>query len=145
MSDGDQWVHILGSSKLGNGERVYLLTALVSEDDEGDLELHRLDLAGTRITLSSTVGTHLSGSRLLESTIIGDMDQDGELELLAPGKGRSSLVIYSLDRNRLKGKEIFNSSREIGTNLCPGDFNGDGNSDVMFGLDDGTLVILFGE
>ena len=145
MSDGDQWVHILGSSNLGNGERVYLLTALVSEDDEGDLELHRLDLAGTRITLSSTVGTHLSGSRLLESTIIGDMDQDGEIELLAPGKGRSSLVIYSLDRNRLKGKEIFNSSREIGTNLCPGDFNGDGNSDVMFGLNDGTLIILTGE
>ena len=145
LFDGDQWVHILGSSKLGNGERVYLITALVPENDEEDLELYRLDLAQTRITLNSSVGTHLSGSRLLETTLIGDMNHDGEIELLAPGKGRSSLAIYSLDSNRLKRKEIFNSSGEIGTNLCPGDFNGDGNSDVMFGLNDGTLIVLLGQ
>ncbi len=145
LSDEDQWVHILGSSKLGTDERDYLLTALISEDDVGDLELYRLDLAQTRITLRSSVSTHLSGSRLLETVLIGDMDRDGGIELLAPGKGRSSLAIYSLDRNRLKKKEIFNSSRKIGTNLCPGDFNGDGISDIIFGLEDGTLVILQGE
>lgn len=73
------------------------------------------------------------------------MDQDGEIELLALGKRRSSLVVYNLDRNRLKEKEVFNSSGKIGTNLCPGDFNGDGVSDIIFGLDDGTLIILLGE
>ena len=145
LSDEEQWIHILGSSKLGNSERVYLLTALISEDGEGDLELYRLDLAQTRITLSSSVNTHLSGSRLLETALIGDMDRDGEIELLAPGKERSSLVVFSLDRNHLNEKEIFNSSGKIGTNLCPGDFNGDGISDIIFGLDDGTLVILQGE
>jgi hypothetical protein len=145
VSDEDQWVHILGSSILGTSEKDYLLTALISEDDEGDLELYRLDLAQTRITLRSSVSTHLSGSRLLETALIGDMDRDGGIELLAPGKGRSSLAIYSLDRNRLKEKEIFNSSGKIGTNLCPGDFNGDGTSDIIFGLDDGTLVVILGE
>ena len=145
VSDEDQWIHILGSSRLGDGQRVYLLTALVSEDDEGDLELYRLDLAQRRITLSSSLSTHLSGSRLLEVALIGDMDQDGEIELLAPGKRRSSLVVYSLDRNRLKEKEVFNSSGKIGTNLCPGDFNGDGVSDIIFGLDDGTLIVLLGQ
>jgi hypothetical protein len=73
------------------------------------------------------------------------MDRDGEIEILAPGSGRSSLVVYSLDRNRLKEKEIFNSSGKIGTNLCPGDFNGDGASDIIFGLDDGTLVVILGK
>ncbi|MCK5351286.1 VCBS repeat-containing protein, partial [bacterium] len=145
VSDEDQWVHILGSSKLGTDERDYLLTALISEDDVGDLELYRLDLAQTRITLRSSVSTHLSGSRLLETTLIGDMDRDGGVELLAPGKGQSSLAIYSLDRNRLKRKEIFNSSGKIGTNLCPGDFNGDGISDIIFGLEDGNLVIILGK
>ncbi len=145
VSDEDQWVHILGSSKLGTDERDYLLTALISENDVGDLELYRLDLAQTRITLRSSVSTHLSGSRLLETTLIGDMDRDGGVELLAPGKGQSSLAIYSLDRNRLKRKEIFNSSGKIGTNLCPGDFNGDGISDIIFGLEDGNLVIILGK
>ena len=145
LSDEDQWVHILGSSKLGTGEKDYLITALISEDDEGDLELYRLDLTQTRITLRSSVSTHLSGSRLLQTVLIGDMDRDGGIELLAPGKGRSSLAIYSLDRNRLKKKEIFNSSGKIGTNLCPGDFNGDGISDIIFGLEDGNLVIILGK
>jgi hypothetical protein len=144
-SDEDQWIHIFGSSTLGNSERAHLLTALISEDNEGDLELYRLDLAQTRITLRSSVSTHLSGSRLLEVTLIGDMDRDSEIEILAPGSGRSSLVVYSLDRNRLKEKEIFNSSGKIGTNLCPGDFNGDGASDIIFGLDDGTLVVILGK
>jgi len=145
MSDEDQWIHILGSSIMGDGERTYLITSLVSEDDVGDLELYRLDLAQTRIKLRSSVSTHLSGSRLLEGVLIGDMDRDGEIELLAPGKRRSSLVVYSLNRNRLKQKEIFNASKRIGTNLCPGDFNGDGISDIIFGLEDGTIVVLWGQ
>ena len=145
LSDEDQWIHILGSSKLGNGERIYLLTTLISKGDEGDLELYRLDLAQTRITLRSSISTHQSGSRLLETALIGDMDQDNEIELLAPGSGRSNLLLYSLDRNRLEKKEIFNASGLIVTNICPGDFNGDGKSDIIFGLDNGTLVILLGE
>ena len=145
VTDSDQWIHVLGSSILGDSERVFLLTALVSEDEESDLELYRLDLAQKRITLRSAVSTHIQGSRLLEVSLIGDFDKDGGVDLLAPGDGRTSLAIHSLERNRLKGKEIFNTSRKIGTNLCPGDFNGDGVSDIIFGLDDGTLVVIFGQ
>jgi len=139
------WINILGSSPMGSGDKVFLLAATIFEDDKGDLELYRMDLAQTRITLGSVISTHPPGSRLVEDSLIGDMNGDGEMELLAPGTGRSNLMIFSLDRNRLKAKEIFNSSGKISTNLCPGDFNGDGLSDVIFGLDDGTLVILLGE
>jgi len=145
VSDEDQRIQVLGSSTMGNESRVYLITSLIAEDDEGDLELYRLDLAQRRITLNSSVGTHFSGSRLVETVLIGDMNRDGEVDLLAPGDGSSSLSVYSLDRSVLKGTEIFNSSRKVGTNLCPGDFNGDGISDIMFGLDDGTLVVILGE
>jgi len=145
ISDADQRIQILGNSEMGTGKNRYLITALSSEDDKGDLVLYRLDLTQAKITLRSSINTHASGSRLVETVLIGDMTRDGEIELLAPGENRSDLAVYSLDRNVLKENEIFNSSRKIGTNLCPGDFNGDGFSDVMFGLDDGTLVILFGE
>ena len=145
VTDEDQRIHILGSLERGTEKRGYLITALVSDDDEGDLELYRLDLAQTTITLGSSVRTHLSGSRLVETVLIGDFNRDGQVELLAPGDERSNLVIYSLDRSALKRIEIFNSSRKVETNLCPGDFNGDGVSDVTFGLDDGTVIVILGE
>lgn len=145
LTDEGEWIHVLGNSRLGKSERVNLITTLMGGDDEGDLVLYRLDLANTRITLNSSISTHQPGTRSLESTLIGDMNSDGEMEVLAPGRDRSSLEVYTLERNRLRGREIFNSSGKVITNLCPGDFNGDGKSDVMFGLDDGTLVILMGE
>jgi len=145
VSAVNDWIHILGSTKLGDAGETYLVTELDRGSEEGDVELYRLDLAQTRITLRSSISTHQSGSRLLEVSLLGDFDRNGSMDLLAPGKRRSSLAIFSLERNRLKANEIFNASGKIGTNLCPGDFNGDGKSDIIFGLDDGTLVILLGE
>ena len=145
LSDPDQWIHILGNARLGQNERINLLTSLMNEEKNGNLEIYHLDLTHTRITLRSAVDTHIIGSRLLEVALIGDMDKNGGLDLLAPGKDRSNLVIYSMKYNSIKGKEVFTSSARIATNLCPGDFNGDGTTDVMFGLEDGTLIILQGE
>ncbi|UCF88207.1 MAG: VCBS repeat-containing protein, partial [bacterium] len=145
LTEADHWIHVLGSSRLGDSDRAYLVTALLPSEDDGDLVLYRMDLANTRITLGSAVSTHQEGSRLLESVLIADVDRDGNTELLAPGPGMSSISIYSLERNRIREKEIFSSSGKVSTNLCPGDYDGDGISDVMFGLDDGTVVILFGQ
>jgi len=138
-------IAILGSSPLGEGDGTYLLAAVITDGPQGDLELYRMDLAQTRITLARALGEGPSRSGIVEDSLIGDMNGDGGMDLLAPGRGMSSLVIFSLDRGRLTTKEVFRSSGKIATNLCPGDFDGDGLSDVAFGLDDGDLVILLGE
>jgi hypothetical protein len=145
LSDSRQWIHILGSAKLGDSGRPYLLTGLMTQGKRGRLELYRLDLAQTRITSGMAADTHIAGSRLLEVALIGDMDKDGRSELLAPGRDRSSLVIYSLEHSKIKAREVLSYSKRIGTNLCPGDYDGDSISDVMFGLEDGTLIVLQGE
>ncbi len=145
VTDPGEWIHVLGSATIGDSQRVSLVTAVLPVEGDGDLELNRLDLVQTRITLTSSVNTHAAGSRLLETALFGDFDRDGLVEILVPGEHRSALVLVSLDKNRLKDREIYRGSGKISTNLCPGDFNGDGNGDVAFGLDDGTLVILLGE
>lgn len=141
----DQMIHLLGSAKLGGEDRISVVTAVLREDAEGDLELYHTDLARSRTILKSSVFSHTSGSRLVETALIADFNADGMLEILAPADGMSSLRIYSLKGAGLRDSEVYNGSRKITTNLCPGDFDGNGKADVIFGLEDGTLIVLEGE
>ncbi len=140
-----KWIHPLGGAPFGDSDRVYLAAAVLAEGDEGDLELYRLDLAQTRVTLRGALRTHQDGSRLMETSLVGDFNGDGRIDLIVPGPEMESVEIITIERNRLKAREIFTASAPISTNFCPGDYDGDDNTDIMFGLEDGTLVILFGE
>ncbi len=140
-----KWIHPLGGAAFGDGDRVYLAAAVLAEGDEGDLEFYRLDLAQTRVTLKAALRTHQDGSRLMETSLVGDFDGDGRIDLIVPGPEMESVEIITLERNRLKAREIFTASAPISTNFCPGDYDGDGNTDIMFGLEDGSVIILFGE
>ncbi|MDT8396420.1 MAG: hypothetical protein RRA32_08265 [bacterium] len=144
IGDG-MWIHPLGGAIFGDSDRVSLAAAVLPEEGDGDLELYRVDLAQTRLTLRGAVRSQQTGSRLMETSLVGDFNRDGRIDLLVPGPGMKSVRIITLEGSRLKAREIFNASGRISTNFCPGDYDGDGNLDIMFGLDDGTVVILQGE
>jgi hypothetical protein len=144
--DEDKSIHPLAGALFGDRERLSLATAVLPGDgDGGDLELYRANLAQTRLTLRGVLRTHQSGTRLVETSLVGDFNRNGELDLIVPGPDMESVKLVTLDGSRLKAREIYNASAQLSTNFCPGDYDGDGNMDIMFGLDDGNIVILQGE
>ncbi len=144
--DEGKWVHPLAGAMFGDREQLSLAAAVLAEDgEEGDLELYRADLAQTRLTLRGVLKTHQAGTRLVETSLVGDFNRSGKLDLIVPGPDMESVKLITLNGSRLKAREIYNASAKLSTNFCPGDYDGDGNMDVMFGLDDGNIVILQGE
>ena len=143
-TEAGAWVMAVGAADLGDAGRSSVIAVSDPDSGKGTLELFRSDLAVTRPKLERSISTHIPSSRVLGMALIGDFDSDGQLELLAPGKDRTSISIFELEKSRIRAREIYTGSRELSSNLCPGDFNGDGKSDVLAGFSDGGMIILVG-
>lgn len=139
-----RYVQALGAAVIGDSDRKLIL-AVSDPSGGGDLLGFRTDLAATRLSLDSSISTHLKGTRTLENALIGDFNGDGKREILAPNEDRKSLSLFVLERNRFTDREIFIGNRTVSSNLCPGDFNGDGKVDVAAGFEDGTVIFILGK
>ncbi|UCG37765.1 MAG: hypothetical protein JSV00_06030 [bacterium] len=118
-TDAGVWVHVTGGAKLGDSDQTWVITSAVTGEDSGELGLYRTDLARTKLTLSSTVSTHTSGSRHVETTLVADFNADGSNEILIPGRDKGSLQMVTLEKNRLRATDVYTGIRRIATNLCP--------------------------
>lgn len=137
------FIQILGESVFGDDDRRFII-AVTNPSGMGDLELFRTDLAATRLVRKGSISTHIGGSRNLGLALIGDFNNDGHNGLIAPDETRSTLDLFSLEKNRIKRTPLLVGSKRLSTNLCPGDFNGDGKGDLAAGYEDGTIVFLLG-
>ena len=140
----DRFVQVVGASEMGNSGRKLIL-AVAGPTDSGDLEAFRTDLAATRITLDDEISTHIEGTIILEMALIGDFNGDGQRELLAPDESKEEISLFQLRKNRFREIVVFTGNRAVSSNLCPGDFNGDGKVDVAVGFEDGTLIFILGK
>lgn len=139
-----RYMQVLGASVLGDSQRKLIL-AVSGPSASGDLEAFRTDLAATRLSFDGTISTHIEGTRILETALIGDFNGDGEREIIAPDEDRQSISMFMLRKNRFTDSEIFTGNRSLSSNICPGDFNGDGKVDVAAGFEDGTLIFILGK
>jgi hypothetical protein len=142
--DAREYYQLLAATPaLGDQDRAMIL-AVVGVDGRGTLEALRPDLANTRLGTSDGIYSHVAGSRILDMALVGDLAGNGKRVLLAPAGDGESLRLFAFGGNALLSKEIFSGSKSISSNLCPGDFDGDGKLDVALGTQDGSLIVLTG-
>jgi hypothetical protein len=117
--------------------------AVSDPSGEGTLEVYYPLLPETRFTLKGKISTLLE-DRVMETAVVGDFNDDGRLELMAPDETQQNLRIFYLENTVLRSIDIAITNYTLVTNLCPGDFNGDERTDIAVGFDNGAVVFLLG-
>lgn len=143
--DDTPTLQVLGFSNLGDRSRRFIISAAYPEKEEPLLVLFRDDLVDRRLTRSGDISAMTMGTRSVDGVLIGDFDGDGDDDLIAPGEGQRSLNHFYLSGNRVSRREIYTGSNAITSNLCPGDFDGNGWPDLAVGLDGGSLLFIMGQ
>lgn len=85
---------------------------------------------------------HAIGSRELGMSAIVDYNGDGVPDLAVPGADRHSLRIVTFAGGRFVELGNFAYGAEIVTAIVPANFGTQIRPDLVFGLEDGTLVVL---
>ncbi len=140
--NGNVWIQPIAVSGLGNSDQKFIM-AVSDPSGKGTLEVFYPLLPETRFTLKGKISTHLE-DRVMETAVVGDFNDDGYVEIIAPDETQKSLSIFYLEKTVLRSVHITTGNQKLVTNLCPGDFNGDDRTDIAVGFDDGAVVFLLG-
>ena len=129
-------------------------------DDQiwGSLASADIDLDGTLDFVSGSKDKHLyffnefgyvgnydAGSFLLSTPVIGNIDDDPELEIViggySGGDGRK-IIALNHDRTPVEGFPMF-IGEKIKKGISLADFNDNGKDDMVFGTDDDNIYLIY--
>lgn len=135
VGTGFRWRHQLLVAPFGEGGES-LLAVVRTPHIGGVLEFYRLE--GNRLEIVTEIpgfSTHSIGSRNLVTALAGDLDDDGQIELLAPDQTHMRLGIVSID-----GKTTWlDLNAKLATNLAAVTLTDSGRVTIAAGLANNTL------
>ncbi len=114
----------------------------------GTLMLFELkDSALVREHAAFGFSNHANGSRELGLSAVADVNGDGVPDLLVPDAARLNLRVVTFAGGQFKElARVAHKGGLIDTAIVTADLNGDGRAEAIYGLDDGSLVVVsFGE
>ncbi len=85
---------------------------------------------------------HAMGSTVLEMGTVADLDGDAIAEIVLPTQDRRSLAVLSFADGRFAERQRFQNPRPIATAVRVVDLDDRGGVDIVYGLDDGRLVVI---
>jgi hypothetical protein len=138
----DRWLNPLGVGDLdgdGRPEVAYVETPHIG----GILRIWQLaDDRLLELVDQYGFSNHAIGSRALGLSAMLDLDGDGSEEILVPDTTRRILRVVSFAHRSFRELGRLEHGRPIVTDFLVGDQDGNGRTDVAYGLADGTWILL---
>ena len=137
-----RWLNPAGAADFdGDGaiEIAYVETPHIG----GILRVYQL-VAGGLVLEQSAAGfsNHAIGSRVLDMSAVIDWNGDGVMDLALPDAARRKMRIISLAGGNFQELASLDQPTPITTAIMAADLDNDGAPELIFGLRDGSLVII---
>jgi hypothetical protein len=138
-----RWLNPVGAADF-DGDGVMEVAAVVTPHLRGVLSFYKPD--GQRLkpfAAAPGFSTHYIGSTILGMSVILDANNDGRQDIVLPSLDRTTL--YAVGFNDGGILEIFETVRqdsEITTAIVAADIDGQGNADIVYGLDNGAIILI---
>lgn len=138
----NRWLNPVGVADFDGDDRREI-AVVVTPHIGGTLTLY--EKKGTRLVVKHSqygFSNHFIGSRELGMSAILDFNGDLVADLAVPGRARESLRIVTFAGGRFAEIRRFRYGQKIVTAILKANFGTQIRPDLVFGLQDGTLVVL---
>lgn len=138
-----RWMNVVGVADF-NDDGAMEIAVVVTPHIGGTLTL----LAGSGAGQLSPVferggfSNHAYGSRELGMSAVLDLDGDATPDMAVPDSSRRALILLSLAGGRYRELHRVEHAAEISSGIHAVDLNRDGRPELVYGLSDGTLVVV---
>lgn len=136
-----RWLNPVG---VADFDGVREAAAVVTPHIGGRLQLY--EWRGKTLTPDHAAGAevggfsnHVIGSRELD---LADLDDDGVTDIVLPNAARSALVSVTFAGGKYRGLFRLALPHPVATSLATRDLDGDGRPEIVFGLRDGTVMVV---
>jgi len=85
---------------------------------------------------------HAIGNRVLDMAAVIDWNADGVAAMALPDSSRRQLQVVTIANGAITGLAVIAHQVPIVTAIVATDFDGDGDAELVYGLEDGRLVVL---
>ncbi|MCZ6629235.1 MAG: VCBS repeat-containing protein [SAR324 cluster bacterium] len=142
IGKANRWLNPIGVADF-DGDRRREIAVVITPHIGGTLTL--FERRGSRLVKNHSkfgFSNHAIGSRELGMSTIIDLNGDGIPDLVVPDASRKSLRIVTFAGGRFRELRKHDYGRKIVTAIVTANFSYQVFPDVVFGLEDGTLVVL---
>ena len=138
----NRWLNPIGAADF-NGDGQVELAAVITPHIGGWIVLYRHDRQHLReISRWPGYSNHAIGSTVLGMSTVVDANGDGLLDIILPAQDRSVLKAVTLNDGELTELQSVSNTSVITTSIVAVDLDGDGREEIIYGLGNGSLVVI---
>jgi len=137
-----RWLNPVGAADF-DGDGVNEIAAVVTPHIGGTLQLYKMTEDRLVKDLSAYgFSNHQMGSRNLGLSTIADVNGDGIADIIVPDASRNSLLAVSFGGGRFSQLFRLSLPGAITSGLHTTDIDGDGRPEIIFAVDDRSLIVI---
>lgn len=137
-----RWLNPVGAADF-DGDGLTEVAAVVTPHLSGILTMYQLDGDVFRKDAArSGYSTHFIGSTVLAMSVVLDANSDGVPDIVLPSLDRGRLAVVTFAGGSSSELLSLPQPSRIVTSIVAADLDGNGVSDIIFGRDDGVLLVI---